>query len=61
MDIVDDVDVMCPHCGETFAVSVDTSHGRCEMIEDCAVCCRPIELVIRCRAGGVESVEARAG
>lgn len=61
MDVVDDVEVACPYCWELFAISVDTSYASCEMIEDCAVCCRPIQLSIRCRAGEVESVDAVPG
>jgi len=34
--------VDCPYCGETFETSVDTSAGSQEYIEDCYVCCRPI-------------------
>ena len=33
----------CPYCGEPFATSVDTSGGSQDYIEDCPVCCRPIE------------------
>jgi hypothetical protein len=61
MDIVEDAGVSCPYCWEMFAISVDTSYATCEMIEDCAVCCRPIHLSIRCRAGSVVSIEAEPG
>ena len=35
--------VDCPYCGEAFETSVDTSCGSQHYIEDCPVCCRPIE------------------
>jgi len=35
--------VDCPYCGESFAADVDTSAGNQDYIEDCPVCCRPIE------------------
>jgi hypothetical protein len=35
--------VDCPYCGEGFEISVDTSSGSQDYIEDCPVCCRPIE------------------
>lgn len=35
--------VDCPYCGEPFETSVDTSCGNLHYIEDCPVCCRPIE------------------
>ena len=35
--------VCCPYCGEVLALLVDTSAGEQAYVEDCAVCCRPIE------------------
>ena len=35
--------VDCPYCGEPFTTAVDTSAGSQSYIEDCPVCCRPIE------------------
>ena len=37
-------DISCPYCGEVFSVQVDSSAGEQAYIEDCQVCCRPIEL-----------------
>jgi transposase-like protein len=39
--------VRCPYCGETIDVWVEpgsVAHQR--YVEDCSVCCRPIELTI---------------
>ncbi len=33
----------CPYCGECFETAVDSSSGSQQYIEDCPVCCRPIE------------------
>ena len=33
----------CPYCGETVTVLVDHSIGAQAYVEDCEVCCRPIE------------------
>lgn len=35
--------VRCPYCGEPFEAVVDFSSGATSYIEDCAICCRPIE------------------
>jgi len=35
--------VHCPYCGEPFETLVDLSAGSAEYIEDCPVCCRPIQ------------------
>ena len=39
-------DVTCPYCGERITVFVDTSVGTQQYVEDCQVCCRPIEFVV---------------
>lgn len=36
--------VQCPYCGEFIDIVVDTSVLHQEYIEDCSVCCRPIEM-----------------
>jgi len=38
------VTVQCPYCGESFETAVDGSAGSFRYIEDCQVCCQPIEL-----------------
>lgn len=35
--------VQCPYCGECFETVVDLSSGSTSYIEDCQVCCQPIE------------------
>ncbi len=35
--------VDCPYCGEGFSTEVDCSAGSFQFVEDCPVCCRPIE------------------
>jgi hypothetical protein len=37
----------CPYCGERFNSSVDCSTGSQSYVEDCAICCRPIEVHVR--------------
>ena len=39
--------ITCPYCGEGFDLVVDLSSGSQNYIEDCQVCCRPIEVHIR--------------
>jgi transcription elongation factor Elf1 len=34
----------CPHCGEEISVVLDLSVPRQSYVEDCEVCCRPIEI-----------------
>jgi hypothetical protein len=40
-----EVEAACPYCGEPIAIWVDEGGGsRQHYVEDCAVCCRPIEI-----------------
>lgn len=42
------VAVLCPYCGERLETRVDVTAGALAYIEDCEVCCRPIEFTIEC-------------
>jgi archaellum component FlaG (FlaF/FlaG flagellin family) len=44
--LTDSVEIQCPYCGETIDVIVDGSLEQQSYIEDCSVCCRPIELSV---------------
>ncbi len=35
---------ICPHCGQSISVLLDLSVWGQEYVEDCEVCCRPIEI-----------------
>jgi hypothetical protein len=61
MDYLISADIECPWCGEIFVTQVDTSQEDFTTIEDCAVCCRPIEITIRSEPGEILSVEAGRG
>jgi hypothetical protein len=47
--------VQCPYCGEPFETVVDFSSGSTSYIEDCAVCCRPIEFRLEVGDEGTEA------
>ncbi|MEZ5542277.1 MAG: CPXCG motif-containing cysteine-rich protein [Pseudomonadota bacterium] len=38
------VPIDCPYCGQCYTAVVETLDGCQDYIEDCPVCCRPIEL-----------------
>lgn len=40
------LDISCPYCGEWIGIVVDASAGAQSYIEDCQVCCRPIEIAV---------------
>lgn len=50
--MLDSVVVSCPYCGEAFETEVDASAGSQRYVEDCHVCCRPIEFAIEVDTDG---------
>jgi hypothetical protein len=57
VDYVVETEIECPYCGEVFPITVDTSGGSYDTIEDCTVCCRPIGMRVECDAGRVVGIE----
>src|ERR1700675_4426829 len=45
--------VECPYCGESFETPVDTSSGSACYVEDCQICCQPIEISLEVDHAGV--------
>ncbi|PKN54619.1 MAG: CPXCG motif-containing cysteine-rich protein [Deltaproteobacteria bacterium HGW-Deltaproteobacteria-14] len=57
-----EVETYCPYCGERISVWVDAGGGGTQRyIEDCAVCCRPIEITAHADGDGEFSVDAQRG
>lgn len=49
----------CPHCWEQVSILADVSQdGRFRFVEDCEVCCNPLEFVVVVEDRSVISVEA---
>jgi hypothetical protein len=54
------VDVGCPYCGEVVTVILDEGGGSSQRyVEDCTVCCRPIELSVHRGSDGDYEVDVR--
>ncbi len=59
--MIEEVLVDCPFCGEPMALDVDTTGGdEQSYFEDCAVCCKPMEVFVRCEPGRVISLSVTA-
>ncbi|MDC7994321.1 CPXCG motif-containing cysteine-rich protein [Altibacter sp. HG106] len=50
----------CPHCWEPISMLVDVSVSQQTYIEDCEVCCNPIQIHVHCQGGAIESFEAHS-
>ena len=51
---------VCPYCSERISMVLDISVRRQTYIEDCEVCCRPIEITYAVKDDEVRQFEARA-
>ncbi len=59
MPLENDAAYTCPACFETNYVGVDSSGGtRQRFVEDCPVCCRPIDFDLRIDAEGYGTVRS---
>lgn len=58
--LVSEQRVDCPFCGERIDIVIDTSAGSQAYIEDCPVCCRPMQITIECDDSELLSVRADA-
>ncbi|HEX5960086.1 MAG TPA: CPXCG motif-containing cysteine-rich protein [Rhodanobacteraceae bacterium] len=54
------VDVTCPYCGEPIELVVDETAGATAYVEDCPVCCNPMQVTAEI-AGERLVVTARTG
>ena len=50
----------CPYCWEAVSILVDVSQHFQNYIEDCEVCCNPIEFKIQCSAQTIIHLEAQS-
>jgi len=47
-----EMEVGCPYCGEPVTTLVDASAGDTSYIEDCPVCCAPMEVAVQWPSAG---------
>ena len=48
----------CPYCWETITMLLDLSAGAQQYVEDCEVCCNPIDIRFTAEDGVLESFSA---
>jgi transcription elongation factor Elf1 len=59
MPSLEERDIQCPYCGESISVLVDSSEAGAEYVEDCQVCCRPIEFSVFEDMDGTVTLQVR--
>jgi hypothetical protein len=51
----------CPYCGETIEIDIEVLEEAQTLIEDCSVCCRPIQYEVTTNSEGeVEVIASRS-
>ena len=53
--------ILCPYCGQSFDLVIDTTTPTQRFTTDCEVCCRPLEVLVECEPGEVLSLEVHEG
>lgn len=52
----------CPYCGERLTIVLDLSAGNQSYVEDCQVCCQPMQVSFSTEDGELEYLQVeRAG
>lgn len=44
MQAIEEALLQCPHCGESISLLLDLTGGTQSYVEDCQVCCQPIQV-----------------
>ena len=57
MNDLKSVKIRCPYCGESINIEIDCSVEQQSYIEDCHVCCRPIDFSVIIHENGNPKVE----
>jgi hypothetical protein len=56
-ELISEVRCHCPFCAEPITLVVDYSAGSQAYIEDCQVCCQPMEVTVAADPDGYRSVQ----
>ena len=50
--------IRCPFCGEAISITIDLSAESQSYVEDCQVCCQPMQISVLTDNGELVSVNA---
>jgi hypothetical protein len=51
--------IRCPYCREKFETAIDISAGSQTYIEDCQICCSPIEITLKIELGELREMDVQ--
>ena len=50
----------CPYCWEQISMLIDTSQSQQDYIEDCEICCNPIQISVATEAQQIVNFQAES-
>ena len=59
MYLLQETSISCPYCGEVITILVDGSVEKQQYIEDCQVCCQPMDIRVIVSENGSCQIDAR--
>lgn len=59
MNAIENISRSCPYCGEPIDLQIDCSVANQEYIEDCQVCCKPMQVSVDVASSDGPVVEVR--
>ena len=45
--LIEDIEIICPYCGQVMEADVDCTAGNQIYYEDCQVCCAAVKFIIK--------------
>ena len=57
--MIEEYHFACPYCGQRISMLLDLSASSQTYIEDCEVCCKPIEVTYRVSGNRISEFSAR--
>jgi hypothetical protein len=55
-----EAEIICPFCGQSFEIVIDTSVPTQRFTTDCEVCCRPFLIYAECEPGEILSLDVQS-
>jgi hypothetical protein len=59
MQLLSEMNIHCPYCGEMLNVLIDDASGEQSYYEDCSVCCAPILFLLTENESGKIQVDVK--
>ena len=59
MNGLKEISIECPYCGERLRLLIDCSVTKQSYIEDCQICCKPMQIEVQVNSRGIPKVNVK--